>query len=186
MPAGVVERLAHTERRLLQIGAQLGAVAGIDQHLKGHAQLAAVVQNRTMLAWQPCRSGIEVQTGSKLRRLAATVQIIDLITVAQCPVTPAHPLARFKDAYLKACALEFVGGHQPGDPCTEHQHPRALPGLRTVVEFLVLQMGRGPQAQRRQCRLRGFFTTHRVHTGEGFTSCQCHGRAPLSPANLVG
>ncbi len=108
------------------LGREEGAAAGIDFHLQGHAQSAAIAQHPLMVAWQPRGTGVEILTVGKGGDLVVLAGHLDPRPAADGPVAPAHPVASLQDGDVKARAFQLVGQHETGDPGAQDDDPGAL------------------------------------------------------------
>ena len=108
-------------------------MAAVDQHLKRHAQLAAIIENGAVLAGNPRRPGIEVMPCVEGGGLRAAVLVIHTIAIANGPSAATHTVTRLQHLHLEPGAGQFQCRHQPRDPGAQHQHAGALP--QAFLEF---------------------------------------------------
>ncbi len=149
MPAGVVHRLPHADRRRapVLVGQDEGAPAGIDLHLQRHPQQLAVAEQALVVAGDPRRAAVEVEPLGEGGGLVGLADHLDPRSVADAPVAAADPVAGLQDRHLESGPLQLVGADEAGDPGPQDHHPGAAAGVRRKVWARLGDVG-GQQAHR--------------------------------------
>ena len=131
MAAGVVDHGTLLDRlaAVHAIALHQGAAGRVHFHFERHTKFAAVTKHGEVLGGQTGGAGIKIIAFVERTTLGDAVGHFHAGAIANGPIAPTGPAARFEHHAGVSGLGKLPGGDQPGDSCAEDHH--RLAGTRS-------------------------------------------------------